>query len=341
MPIASLPDGQRAKWLADHLTERRIPAAAIDLGGQAAAEVQITVNHQHHTLYLALDQGLLLWQLVQAEGGEVVFASSWTTTPGRSAQRVASLLATLGAELVPVDAAAEGRDRYSAWMLGGPPGAGYHLYRALQEAEYHPDLCHIDHVPTITVGVTGGQIRITGKARTLGHSVSDHAGWVAVLSRYSRDERGVPDAVVYDGSRSNGPWKDTARCVAAVGALVAVSRHRRTTTVGARIREALTARGIPSGPCPSGDGVRVALADGSELVIIDPDGGGEYQPKHYWGTEVWRYRLNAEGEAVGHHRILTAENQSARGLEGLTADLPQVLDVVESEAASAGGAQPV
>ncbi|GAB2718149.1 hypothetical protein [Kitasatospora kifunensis] len=214
-------------------------------------------------------------------------------------------------------------------MLGGPSGAGRHLYQVLHTAELNPSLCIIDGVSTLTVAVQGGEVWITGRGRTLAHPRRDHTGWIATLHTNERDPADRQAIVIYEGAPETGLTSDTAACAGAAGALVAIARHLRTTTVSARIKTALLAeRGITANEGVDHDALTVDLPAGGALWIDNGDATLDYQAEDYYGVEIWYYPEDpSEG---GGRRMLEAVKEGHRGLAGSRADLPAVLDTVEN-----------
>ncbi len=327
---------QRAQWLADHLTGRQVPATVARTDAAvAAAQVQLTLAREPHTLYVRWADERLVWELTRREapaGAAPVLASQWQSAPGRAAQHVRRLITGLGATIEETATEPPPPSLNHSHELGGLSGAGRQLHRALVAAGLPTTVHnHIDGVPTITVGVEGGQIRITGRDKTL----RQPTGWTATLHTYAHRHMDAQAVPVYEGGTDTTPSVDTAACVAAVGALVAVSRHRRTTTVGARIQRALAARGIDSAGEPDHDALIVPLADGTELGIGNADGSVNYQAGEYYAAKVWHSPTDPR-EGHGDERLVwSAAEDGSCGLDKLNADMPVLLGAVALEVSAA------
>ncbi|WP_035838946.1 hypothetical protein [Kitasatospora azatica] len=328
--FSSLSNPEQAQWLAERLTARQIPAATTPMGGGLrSALVELTVSGEAHQLYLSMDDDVLWWQLLRTNG-EVVLDSMWPTTPHRAVEHVQRLIRAIGAHLNtgPEPVRAPLADLGS---LGGPASAGRRLLQALTTAGLHPRLSRVEPVPSVVVGVgEGGQVLITGRDKTLDHPAAQHTGWTATHSTYYGDE--LQEIRIYDGQPQHGFPHDTAGCVGAVGALAAIGRHRRTTTIGARIRAALAERGISTGEGGDLGAVVVELPgpDGPQLWISDADGSADEQPQDYYGVQVTYFPSDpTEAAPAGTRELLALTGDERRGLDGLRADLPALLDVVE------------
>ncbi|WP_035838905.1 hypothetical protein [Kitasatospora azatica] len=322
---------EQAQWLAERLTARQIPATTTATGaGRRAALVKLTVSGEAHDLYLSMDDGgVLWWQLLRTSGDEPVLDSMWHTTPARAVEHVQQLIRAIGADLNtrPDPVRAPLADLAS---LGGPASAGRRLAQALTAAGLHPRFSFVEHVPCLVVGVEGGEVAATGRDKTLDHPAAQHTGWTATLSTYSGDE--LQEIRIYDGHPQHGFAHDTAGCVGALAALAAIGRHRRTTTIGARIRAALAERGIHSAEGGDFGAVVVELPgpDNPQLWISDADGSADEQAQDYYGLQVTYYPSDPTDAApAGTRELLPLTGDERRGLEGLRADLPAVLEAVE------------
>ncbi|MEV7177851.1 hypothetical protein [Kitasatospora sp. NPDC093679] len=329
-PIKALrTDEERARWLADHLTEHGVPAESVAMGGPChSAQVLLTVGREALRLLLAWDTDLLLWQL-EAHDHTVLLDGTWSITPGRSAQSVRRLITALDAEVAsPSYDFGKASWPSDFWELGGHYSAGQLLTDGLTSAGLHPRPVTVDGVPYVEVGTGYGLIRVTTRALAEGNRSALHTGWRAthVLFPTRLDEG--HEVVIYEGDTELSPSADTAACVAAVGALAAVHRHRRESTVGARIRAALLERGIPSGDAAEREAVDVTLPDGSQLWISDEDGALDYQLRKYHGVHVWHYPGDPE-DGEGNLVLDLRQGDIRRGKDGFAEDLPVLTRFVD------------
>ncbi|WP_051969146.1 hypothetical protein [Kitasatospora azatica] len=70
--------------------------------------------------------------------------------------------------------------------------------------------------------------------------------------------------------------------------------------------------------------------DGPQLWISDADGSADEQAEDYYGLQITYYPSDPTDAApAGTRELLPLTGTERRGLEGLRADLPALLDAVE------------